>query len=171
MALVTKLEIIQESFTRTLAESRIPNAYPEIVEYKYIRPILGDDFYAAVVASPASYTALLVYVKPIICWYAKYMVLPELRVELSDLGVNTMNVNGATPLTDEGFAAIRDQTLLVAEEKVRMLNDYLYNNYTLYPLYFKSLNSSENVQIRGGIVMKKKRDNDEFSSNDYFIDK
>lgn len=168
MALVTKSEVIAGAFTRTIQESRIPTDLLTVAQYKYIRPILGEDFYNAVVAAPSSYTALLVYIKPVINWYVRYMVLPELRVELSDLGANTININGATPLTDEGFAAIRDQTLIVAESKVQELNDYLDDNASLYPLYYKSKNSSENCRLTGGIVMK--RTKKDFSSNDYFID-
>jgi hypothetical protein len=169
MPLITKAELISETFTRTIQEARIPTALLDVVQYKYIRPILGEDFYNDLVLTPSSYTTLLTYVKPILCWYGKYMVLPELRVELSDLGANTINVNGTTPLTDEGFAAIRDQTLLIAEEKVRMLNDYLEENYTLYPLYYRSLNSSENIEIRGGIVMRKNKTDRYFedSSDDW----
>jgi len=158
MALVLKSEIAA-IFTRTLTESRIPTDLPGIVEYKYIRPILGKDFYDAVVTTPASYTALLVYVKPVICWYAKYMLMPELRFELSDLGVNSIQINGTTPITDEAYATAMNQCLIMAEEKVKMLNDYLYDNADLYPLYYKSQNSSENCQISGGIIMKKKNIN------------
>ncbi len=155
MALITKAEIVA-TFTRVISESRIPTDFLEVIQHKYLRPILGEDFYDAVVATSASYTALLVYVKPVLIWYAKYMLLPELRFELSDLGTNTLQINNATPLTDEGFALVRNQALTVAEDKVKVLNEYLEDNTSLYPLYYKSQNSSENYQISGGIVMKKK---------------
>jgi hypothetical protein len=169
MALVTKAEVIAGAFTRTIQESRIPTDLLSVAQYKYLRPILGEDFYNAVVAAPSSYIALLVYVKPVLNWYVRYMALPEMRVELSDLGANTININGTTSLTDEGFAAIRDQTLIVAESKVQELNDYLEDNTSLYPLYYKSKNASENCHISGGIIMK--RTKKDFDSNDYFIDK
>jgi hypothetical protein len=155
MALISKTEFISAAFTRQISESRIPNDLLEVTQHKYLKPILGADFYDALVASPSSYAALLVYVKPVLFWYMKYLILPELRNEISDLGVNTIQVNNATPLTDEGFAAMRDQALVIAEDKVRVLNEYLEDNYTLYPLYYKGLNASENCEIRGGIVMKK----------------
>lgn len=154
-ALVTKAEVISNAFTRTISESRIPTDLLEVVQYKYIFPILGKDFYDAVVAAPTSYVPLLVYVKPVIYWYVKYMLMPELRYELSDLGANQINITGATPVTDEGAASMMNQCLIIAEQKVQMLNDYLKDNYTLYPLYYRSLNASENCQIIGGIVMKK----------------
>jgi hypothetical protein len=153
-ALITKNEFIQAAFTRQISESRIPTDYLEVVQHKYLKPILGADFYDALVAAPSSYTALLSYVKPVLYYYLKYMILPELRNEISDLGTNTIQVSGATPLTDEGFAAQRDQCLVVAEDKVRVLNEYLEDNYTLYPLYYKGLNVSEKCRIVGGIVMR-----------------
>lgn len=153
-ALITKNEFIQAAFTRQISESRIPTDLLEVVQHKYLRPILGADFYAALVASPSSYSALMIYVKPVLYYYLKYLVLPELRNEISDLGTNTIQINGATPLTDEGFAALRDQALIIAEDKVRVLNEYLEENYTLYPLYYKGQNVSEKCRIVGGIVMR-----------------
>ena len=154
MALVTKAEIISAVFTRQVSESRIPTDYLEVIESKYILPVLGKDFYEAVVASPSTYATLMGYVKPVIYWYAKYMILPELRYEVSDLGTNQINVNNASPLSDEGFALVRNQALIIAEEKLRILNRYLEDNYTSYPLYNRGLNVSENCDIVGGIVMK-----------------
>lgn len=153
-ALISKNDFIQAAFTRQISESRIPNELLEVVQHKYLKPILGADFYAALVASPSSYAALMVYVRPVLYFYLKYLVLPELRNEISDLGTNTIQINGATPLTDEGFAALRDQALIIAEDKVRVLNEYLEDNYTLYPLYYKGLNASEKCWIVGGIVMR-----------------
>ena len=155
MALVNKADFIAAAFTRTISESRVSTDLLEMVQHKYLKPILGKDFYDAVVATPSSYTALLVYVKPVIYYYAKYVLLPELRTEISDLGTNTLQINNATPLTDEGFAAIRDQALIFAEDKVRLLNEYLDDNYTLYPLYARGNNASDRINIHGGIVMKK----------------
>lgn len=165
MALVTKAEIIAAVFTRSVTESRIQTDLLEVVQHKYLRPILGEDFYDAVIASPSSYTALLTYIKPVLFWYAKYLILPELRYEISDLGTNQLQIDRATPLTDEGFAMIRDQALIIAEEKVKILNEYLYDNMASYPLYYISQNSAENVSIVGGIIMRKK-DKD----TDYFED-
>jgi len=155
MALVTKNEIINAVFTRQVSESRIPTDYLEVIESKYIFPVLGKDLYNAVIASPTTYSALLNYVKPVIYWFAKYLLLPELRYEVSDLGTNQLNINNSTPLSDEAFALVRNQALIIAEEKQRMLNRYLEDNYTLYPLYSRGLNVSETCDIVGGIVMKK----------------
>ena len=155
MALITKSEFLAAAFTRTISESRVSSDLLEMVQHKYLKPILGADFYDAVVAAPSSYAALLVYVKPVLYYYAKYVLLPELRTEISDLGTNTLQINNATPLTDEGFAAIRDQALIFAEDKVKALNEYLEDNYSLYPLYARGLNASERIGLHGGIVMKK----------------
>ena len=154
MALATVSDFLAAVFTRTISSSRVPADLIDMVQHKYLRPILGKDFYDAVVATPSSYAALLVYVKPVLYYYAKYVLLPELRTEISDLGTNTLQINNTTPMTDEGFAAIRDQALIFAEDKVRVLNEYLEDNYSLYPLYSRGLNSSERIKLHGGIVMK-----------------
>lgn len=156
MSLATKTELIELAFTRRITESRIPTDYLEIAQHKYIRPVLTKDLYDDVVANPASYAALLEYIKPVMAWYVRYLMLPELRFEVSDLGTNQLSINNSTPLSDEAFALVRNQALIAAEERVRILNEYLDENQSLYPLYRKVDNVAEDVDIIAGIVTRKR---------------
>ncbi len=153
MSLMTKAEIVARAFTRTVSESRIPDDILSACETKYIKPILGEDFYNAVVATPSSYATLLTYIKPVLAWRVRYMILPELRTELSDLGVNTINIKEGANVDNDLFAQIRDNTRIVAEEKEKLLTDYLIDNSSSYPLYYPSEDPNSQVKISGGIIM------------------
>ena len=156
MSLILKSEIIARAFTRALTESRIQDDVVSACETKYIKPILGKDFYVDVVASPANYTTLLTnYIKPVLAWWVRYMILPELRTELSDLGIISIQIQGGDKVDDELFAQIRDNTRIIAEEKEALLTEYLVDNSSLYPLYFPILDPGNQVDISGGIIMKK----------------
>jgi len=153
MSLMTKAEIITRVFTRSVSESRIPDDIVSSCETKYIKPVLGEDFYNAVVLAPGSYTTLLTYIKPALAWWVRYMILPELRIELSDLGVTTIQIKEGAPVDNDLFAQIRDNTRIVAEEKEKLLNDYLGDNASSYPLYYPSADPLNQVRIAGGIIM------------------
>lgn len=153
--LVTKDYIITEAFTRAISTSRVPDSVVLASEVKYLKPILGKDFYNAVVATPGSYAALLVYIKPMIAWYVKYMILPELKTEVSDLGVNRISIQSAQNADEEAYAQARDHAQIVAESHREQLMDYLNDNTTLYPLYYSGTTPDNKIEIAGGIIFRK----------------
>jgi hypothetical protein len=124
-------------------------------EIKYLRPILGTDFYDAVVLAPASYTTLMAFISPMLAWYVKYMLLPELKVEVSDLGVNRISVQSATNADDESYAQMRDQALIVAESRRTLLVEHLDDNTSTYPLYVSGDTPDNKTEIVGGILFRK----------------
>lgn len=154
--IMTKADIIARAFTRALSESRIQDDIIEACQTKYIKPLLGEDFYNAVILAPTDYVTLVgTYLKPILAWWVRYMILPELRTELSDLGIVTVGIKDATAVDNETFAQVRDNTRIVAEQKEKLLTEYLRDNLSSYPLYYPNLNPSNSVEVVGGIVMKK----------------
>ena len=73
-------QVIDEAFTRSIGEGKFNKSVIETVQYKYLRPILGDDFFDAVLANPTSsdYITLLTYIKPVLAWYVKYHSLSDI---------------------------------------------------------------------------------------------
>jgi hypothetical protein len=153
--LVTKEYIITEAFSRKISESRLQDSIVTACEIKYLKPILGVDFYNAVVLTPASYTALLVYVKPMIAWYVKYMLLPELKTEISDLGVNRISVQSAQNADEESYGQARAQALIVAEAHREQLIDHLNDNTSTYPLFYSGNTPDNKTEIVAGIIFRK----------------
>jgi hypothetical protein len=124
-------------------------------EYKYLKPILGSDFYDAVVADPSSYSDLLDIAKPMLAWYVRYMLLPELKTEISDLGINRISIEGATNADEEAYAQTRNQALIIAESRREQLEEHLEDNYDDYDDYVPGDNPDNKVDIAGGIIFKK----------------
>jgi len=159
--LITKAQIISRAFTRQISESRIPEDMIYSCQRKYIKPILGDDFYNDLVVNSSNYSTLINnYILPVLSWYVRYTLLPELRMEISDLGISTTNIKETSGVDDDLFAQIRNTTLIVAEDQSRLLSEYLLDNPTLYPLYIHCKDPNSEVKIIGGIVMdqRPKRD-------------
>lgn len=153
--LVSKDYIVVEAFSRRVSESRISDGIINACEIKYLRAVLGTDFYDAVVATPSQYTTLLVFIKPMLAWYVRYMLLPELRAEISDLGINTVNIQSASAVDTDTYAQLRDQSLVVAEVKRKLLIEYLEDNLSLYPLYSSGETPDNQTEIVGGVLFRK----------------
>ena len=163
----TKAEVITMAFTRPITEARIKDGIINAVQQKYIMPILGEDFYDDVILTPASYTTLLAYLKPIVAHYVRYMMLPELLVEDSNTGLNKIPGNNRTAGTTEDLGSKRQNALDIAQIYTTALTKYLDDNSSTYPLYYEGQNPDNMVNISGGIITRNElSDIDDFYSNE-----
>ena len=162
--IASKSEVIAMAFQRPIAESRIEDGLINAIQVRYILPILGEDFYDAVILTPASYTALLVYLKPIVAHYVRYHILPEIFVEVSNTGLNKIPGNNRVAGATEDLGSLRQSALDIASFYVTALTKYLNDNYASYPLYYGGTNPENRIDIAGGIIMKKDFLTDDFYS-------
>ena len=157
--LATKTEIIAIAFSRPINTTKIPDSLVEATQYKYIKPLLGDDLYNDIVATPTDskwVTNLIPLIKNALAWMVKYRGLPELFVEISDMGAHQINVNNAPTVTDARFIEIKAATIEMAEIHMKILADYLYNNpitATIAGHYYKPSQADVNMSDAGGILV------------------
>jgi hypothetical protein len=151
----TKTEVITMAFSRPVSESQIEDGVINAVQVRYLLPILGKDFYDDVILTPASYTALLVYLKPIVAHYVRFHVLPTIFADVSNTGINKIPGNNRVPGTTEDLGSIRQTTLDIAGIYVTALTKYLNDNEALYPLYDKWKNPENRIDIAGGLIIRK----------------
>ena len=163
MSLITKGEVISIAFVRTINPSKIPDHLISTVEEKHIRPLLGDDFYEAVIATPLSYTSLTPYLKNIIANYVKFYILPDIYQEVTDTGITVVQGMNRQTSDKNGLEYARQNALDIGRLLIDICEKYLYDNSTSYPLYNFSSSAMNNVVIAGGIIFKK---NEEFESSD-----
>ena len=163
MSLITKSEVIAIAFTRTINESKIPAYLISSVEEKHIRPLLGDDFFEAVIAAPLSYSALVPYLKNIIANYVKFYILPDIYQEVTDMGINVTQGMNRQVSDKNGLEYTRQNTLDIAKMLINTCEKYLFDNQTSYPLYTSGSAAMNNIVIAGGIIFKK---HEEFNSSD-----
>jgi len=151
MALLIKAsEVIERAIPdRNFDEGYILDRYIESAQLNYLRPLVGDDFYDLIVASPSSYSALLPYIKDMLAFYIVLDALPIIHVHLTSRGVTTnsneySNVAGRAHRADlaASFKKWGDE---YRDEMVRYLND----NTSTYTDWVKEVNS----RLRGGIYI------------------
>ena len=163
MSLITKGEVISIAFVRTINPSKIPDHLIGSVEEKHIRPILGDDFYEAVIAAPLSYSALTPYLKNIIANYVKFYILPDIYQETTDTGITVIQGQNRQVSDKNGLEYSRQNALDIGKMLIDICEKYLYDNQASYPLYNAGLEAKNNIVIAGGIIFKKY---DEFNSSE-----
>lgn len=163
--IATKTEVIAIAFTRAIPEARIPDGFIHAIEVKYILPILGEDFYDALVLTPGSYTALIALLKPVVAHYVRFELLPSIFVEISNTGLNKVPGNNRSAGTTEDLGSMRQSTLDIAGMYVTSTTKYLDDNYTAYPLYYRGTNPENRVEIMGGIIMQKEETDDDYFLN------
>jgi hypothetical protein len=128
--LATKTEIIAIAFSRPINPTKILDSLIEATQYRYIKPVLGEDLYYDLVAAPTNplFSPILQYVKNALAWMVKYRGLPELFVEISDMGAHQISVNNASIVTDARFIEIKAATVEMAEIHMKILADFLFKN-------------------------------------------
>jgi hypothetical protein len=161
MALITKAEIVSLAFNRTISTTKFTDSIVSAAEFKYVRPLLGDDLYAAVVASPtdALFTGIIPLIKNVLAWWIKYIALPEIFVEISDTGVHQINANNAQTVADQRFIEVRAQAADNAATHSQILIQYLEDN----PItgYSSPGTAYDGVEIVGGIIFETTDDSEE----------
>lgn len=152
--LCTKSDVVTLAFQRPINENRIEDSLIASIQLKYIKPILGRDFYYAVLTAPLSYPNLLPLIKPIIAHYCRYHLLPEIFTEVSNTGVNKINGNNRSAGTSEDLGSLRQATLDVVLAHSDTLTEYLNENQSSYPLYYPGSNPGNRISFAGGIIIK-----------------
>jgi hypothetical protein len=165
-SLLTKDEIVAISFKRKIDLVKIPDRLAESVQSTHIKPVLGADLYDKVIATPSSYSALIDYLKPVIAYFVKYYILPEIWIDISTTGVNKIQGNNRTIADSEEFGTARQDALDMANKFMSDLTDYLNDNTTLYPDYYYYSNPGNKVNIVGGIIYRPDIVQD---ADDYYI--
>lgn len=150
--IVTKTEVITMAFARPVSENHIEDGLINAIQVKHILPVLGEDFYNAVILTPASYTTLLTYLKPIVAHFVRYYILPTIFRDVSNTGVNAIPGNNRSMGTTEDLGSVRQSTLDIANIYISALKKYLNDNSSTYPLYYKS--SVPEIEFAGGLLIR-----------------
>jgi hypothetical protein len=150
--MITASEVVDIAFNRQINSSKINDSLILSAQYKYLRPVLTEDLYEAFESDVdgSAYSALKVYTDQALAWWVKYLVLPELFVEVSDRGVKLLEGLNAESVNDQRFINYREHTREIAEDKTRQLTEHLYDSD--YDGYIASRNPDNNIIIAGNIV-------------------
>lgn len=166
---ITKADIlaIPVVFSRTMEPDKIHDDLIESVSQRHFLKILGEDFYDAVVATPASYTDLKPYLVALVANWVKYYALPEIHNEISTAGINIMTGQNKQSVPRAGMEGVRQSVIDEARLQADRLHKYLEDNTDTYPLYFPSANPQNRFKIAGGMVLEKPREYEDI--DDYYM--
>ena len=119
--------------------------------------VLGRTGYALVYTTPASYTALLAYLKPWMAWRVREIALPEFISEPEKAGMVKVIGEGQEALTSSDKA---DQKALArdrSEARLDRLVEYLCDNVATYTWYNTNVSGEERIQGKnsGGFIMRR----------------
>ena len=85
MPLITASEVVQLAFASNIDPLLIKGQNISQAEDKYIKSLLGADFYNEVVANPGSYSTLISdYIKPCLAYYVKFATFNQLLLETAN---------------------------------------------------------------------------------------
>jgi len=164
--LISEAEVIELAFERKVEPGKIPENVIAAAQVKHVKPILGEDFYEVVVADLTTYATLITQIKPMLAYFVKFWVLPRIHVETGSVGMARIQGQNRQPATQNDSEKLREDALQMAQMHGEILRRYLELNESSYPLYFRGSNPQEQVEIRGGIIMKKEKWDDFYKDTD-----
>jgi len=154
MDILTRDEVVILAFDRRINLVKIPDTLINVIQEKHIRPILGDDFYDAVIETPGTYSELIDLLKPLISFYVKYYILPNIYMEIADTGLNQIAGQNRNVSRDADLFMMRAATLDVCTLHSNAVYQHLKDNRDDYPLYKHWKNPQKKIVIAGGIIFE-----------------
>ena len=114
-----------------------------------IRPLLGDDFYDALVADVSSYFTLINnYLKYIIAYKTLIIALPFIHIHIFSGGIRVpSNEFGASGSSKERSELARSCEI-ISETYVKEMKRYLTDNISSYTLYASQIT----IVKKGGLI-------------------
>lgn len=151
---ITEGEVISQAFDRKIETGKIDDNLINSVQQRHVLPILGEDFYDAIDADTATYSAVIAQIKPMLAYYIKFYVLPRIMVEIGTFGMARIQGQNRQPADQIDYEKLRQDALEMAQLHGGVLRKWLEDNESSYPLYFRGSNPQERVKIKGGIIMR-----------------
>jgi hypothetical protein len=148
--LITAKEVIEISFTgeENIKENRIPDSVIESAQEKYLRPVLTGlhDH----LTKPAYTQFVNDYIKPPLAFFVRYLVLPSMSIQLSNMGAFLPETDFSKTATDRQRDTLRQSALSIAEPLLEKAVRYIEENRSGFPEYVKKSRTVN--KVKGGIV-------------------
>lgn len=165
MALVTQSEIKALMVNPAFDETLIKTNHIDEAQIKHLKPLLSDNLYHAVVASPASYSALIsgetytnsegytrVYrgLKNFICYASLYNVMKFFLAQIAKQGIVRTNTETSSNTTASEFTQLREFYFSEMNLMKKEIKEYLEDKYEGNILYSPKQCQKE---FYGGILL------------------
>lgn len=127
---MTANDIVTEAFYANFDPADIKSRFIDLVEDSTVKPILGETLFSLVSgASPSAEQIVLrdTYVKPLLAFAVKSLVLANNSPRISNVGAAYVNTPNATATDEARQMAMKQNETLVQQLKQRLI-DYLRDN-------------------------------------------
>lgn len=149
--LITQAEIISKAIPDpSFDPALLKDSFIEAAQWDYIRPVLGETLYEAVIASPTSYTVLVSYIKDCLAFYALAKAMPFIQYNLSAQGVQINYTQYTRAATNDDKANLVQGIIAIGDDFREKLEEYLSDNDATYTTYSNDL--SDTIHY-GGIIL------------------
>jgi len=149
---VTASEVISTAFTNQATDTAlISDAILEIAELAHIKPELGLDMYEELktqnhngTLTDANSDLLTHYLKPALCWFARFEVMNEIQYNTTSAGLVINTSDFSNPASVEQFNQMKSDTFRKAQVLLDDMIAYITHEdqVNTYPLYGKDGDSS-----------------------------
>lgn len=139
----------------------------EFAEQEFIKPLLGDAYYAEILASytantlSASQIAILPYIQKALANYAGFLAVEELSVKVGDLGIQQASNQNSSPAPAWMVKDLKTKYLTTGDKAADLLLEFLElaavipdGGVEADRLYKKWYDSTANTKLSGCIVYK-----------------
>jgi len=149
--LITQAEIISKAIPDSSFDpALLKDSFIEAAQWDYIRPVLGETLYEAVIAAPTSYTVLVAYIKDCLAFYALAKAMPFIQYNLSAQGVQINYTQYTRAATNDDKANLVQGIIAIGDDFREKLEEYLSDNDATYTTYSNDL--SDTIHY-GGIIL------------------
>ncbi len=143
--------IINNTFTNDNVDpALIKDNYIYVTQLEVLKPAIGEDFYDALILEVAAdvYTGLnetLVneYIKPMLAFYVKGKVLPEMRLRTTNKGIMISTSDTSTAASKEEVAALQDIAKGMGDDLLDEMRRYICDNEASFPDYKSNENDTK----------------------------
>ncbi len=163
---MTAVEVRDTAFTRMVEIDKIKEDTILAVQQKHLIPVLGEDFYDAIVADPIKYAEVIAKIKPALAYIVKYYLLPDIFSEVSTTGIGLITGKNNQKASRDELGDHQKSAIDTYEMHIGVLTKYLNDNTSSYPLYHRSANPNNQIIHAGGIVFGEHEQDDD---DDYWL--
>ena len=168
--LITAQEVIDLAIPSTKVRTGfIKDAIIDIAQQDFIYPVLGeyyqtekaDNIYNMITETPyadlaAKYKTLITdYIKPALAFYIKYLIVPDIFAQITNVGVQQNDTENSHSVTAKDKDMLRSQAKKNAETLMAKLTRYL-NNSDDFPEYSSATNKFNTISHKGGLIFKRR---------------
>lgn len=173
--LINADEVVDISFVegKNFTRAKIKDTQILTSQYNWIKPVLGKNFYNSLLSeikddSIGENNQMLLddYIKPCLAYYVKFVVMPDLMLQLTNKGGQKAHSEFSTTISASERGEKREAAKRTADTLKQILVDYLNDNHSDFPNYQRSSKKGKKP-VRGGILLGSRRKKRNYDDDSY----